>query len=713
MTTQTLLIELLTEELPPKALNNLGNHFAASVAEGLEKAQLIDGAAEYTAYASPRRLAVQVKNVKAVQADQKIVKKGPAVANAMKDGAPTKALEGFARGAGAKIEDLTIVHDGKQDVYAYEYVQTGKPLGELLEDIINQAVKKLPIPKVMRWGSSTFTFVRPVHGLIVLHGDDIVDVSVLGLQSGNQTLGHRFLSNGEITIENADSYAAQMLEQGKVVASFAERKVAIQTALNEQAGRLKATVAADEALLDEVTALVEYPVVLEAGFEEHFLAVPQECLILTMQQNQKYFPLLDQNGKLMNRFLLVSNLQTEDPSHIIQGNERVLRARLSDAEFFYKQDQKATLESRLPKLENVVYHNKIGSQAERIGRLQSIAAHIAKALGADAAAAERAARLAKADLVTEMVGEFPELQGTMGKYYARLDGETEEIAEAIEQHYWPRFAGDNLPQSKIAIAVALADKLETLVGIWGIGQIPTGDKDPYALRRATLGILRILMLPECKGDELGLGKLIDKTYETFPRVWKDMANSLEQQHFVFNITSFIETRLAILLQNEYSQDVISAVLKGPKQNPEESKERVRLWFHKLYNLHAKLQAVAAFKQLPEAAALAAANKRVQNLLKKADAELGEVNESLLQQDEEKALYAAAQGLQPKIAAAVAEGNFQTALSELASVKPQVDAFFDGVMVMAEDPAVKQNRLNLLNRLAEQMNAVADIALLGE
>ena len=714
MTTQTLLIELLTEELPPKALNNLGNHFAASVAEGLEKAQLIDGATEYTAYASPRRLAVQVKNVKAVQADQKSVKKGPAVANAMKDGAPTKALEGFARGAGAKIEDLTIIHDGKQDVYAYEYVQTGKPLGELLEDIINQAVKKLPIPKVMRWGSSTFTFVRPVHRLIVLHGGDIVNVSVLGLQSGNKTLGHRFLSSGEIAIENADSYAAQMREQGKVVASFAERKAAIQTALNKQAGRLNATVAADEALLDEVTALVEWPVVLEAGFEEHFLAVPQECLILTMQQNQKYFPLLDQNGKLMNRFLLVSNLQTEDPSHIIQGNERVLRARLSDAEFFYKQDQKATLESRLPKLSSVVYHNKIGSQAERIERLQSIAAHIAKALGADAAAAERAARLAKADLVTEMVGEFPELQGTMGKYYARLDGETEEIAEAIEQHYWPRFAGDNLPQSKIAIAVALADKLETLVGIWGIGQIPTGDKDPYALRRATLGILRILMLPECKGDQLGLGQLIDKTYETFPRGWKDMANSLEQQHFVSNIASFIETRLAILLQNEYSQDVISAVLKGPKQTPEEvKKDKTARLFHQLHNIRAKLQAVAAFKQLPEAAALAAANKRVQNLLKKADAELDAVNESLLQQDEEKALYAAAQSLQPKIASAVADGNFQTALSALASVKPQVDAFFDGVMVMAEDAAVKQNRLNLLNRLAEQMNAVADIALLSE
>ena len=680
MTTQTLLIELLTEELPPKALNNLGNHFAASVAEGLEKAQLIDGAAEYTAYASPRRLAVQVKNVKAVQADQKIVKKGPAVANAMKDGAPTKALEGFARGAGAKIEDLTIINDGKQDVYAYEYVQTGKPLGELLEDIINAAVKKLPIPKVMRWGSSTFTFVRPVHGLIVLHGSDIVNVSVLGLQSGNKTLGHRFLSNGEITMENADSYAAQMREQGKVVASFAERKAAIQTALNEQAGRLNATVAADEALLDEVTALVEWPVVLEAGFEEHFLAVPQECLILTMQQNQKYFPLLDQNGKLMNRFLLVSNLQTE-------GNERVLRARLSDAEFFYKQDQKATLESRLPKLSSVVYHNKIGSQAERIERLQSIAAHIAKALGADAAAAERAARLAKADLVTEMVGEFPELQGTMGKYYARLDGETEEIAEAIEQHYQPRFAGDNLPEGKVATAVALADKLETLVGIWGIGLIPTGDKDPYALRRSALGILRMLMQ-----YGLDVNELIQTTFDSFPQ-------GLLNEKTPSETADFMQARLAVLLQNDYPQDIVAAVLaKQPRR---------------LDDVVAKLQAVAAFKQLPEAAALAAANKRVQNLLKKADAELGAVNESLLQQDEEKALYAAAQGLQPKISAAVAEGNFQTALSELASVKPQVDAFFDGVMVMAEDAAVKQNRLNLLNRLAEQMNAVADIALLSE
>ena len=685
--TQTLLIELLTEELPPKALNNLGNHLAASIAEGLEKAQLIEGAAEYTAYASPRRLAVQVKNVKAVQADQHVVKKGPAVANAMKDGAPTKALEGFARSCGAEIADLKIVNDGKQDVYAHEFTQQGKGLSELLEDIINQAVKKLPIPKVMRWGSSTHTFVRPVHGLVVMHGADTVAANVLGLQSRNHTLGHRFLSQGEVVFAHADEYADKMRDAGKVIASFADRKAAIQTALNKQAGRLNATVAADEALLDEVAALVEWPVVLEAGFEAHFLAVPQECLILTMQQNQKYFPLLDASGKLMNRFLLVTNLQTEDPSHIISGNERVLRARLSDAEFFYKQDQKATLESRLPKLSQVVYHNKLGNQAERLNRLMSISGAIAKALGADAAVAERATRLSKADLVTEMVGEFPELQGTMGKYYARLDGESEEIANAIEQHYRPRFAGDELPEGKTATTAALADKLETLIGIWGIGLIPTGDKDPYALRRSALGILRMLM-----NSDLSISEVLHAAYATFP------AGKLAE-NTVAEVADFMQARLAVLLQNDYPQDIVAAVLA---QQPD-----------RLNDLTAKLQAVAAFKQLPEAAALAAANKRVQNLLKKADAELGAVNESLLQQAEEQALFAAAQALQPKIAAAVAGNDFQTALTELAAIKPQVDAFFDGVMVMADDAAVKQNRLNLLNQLAGQMNAVADISRLGE
>ena len=683
MSQHTLLIELLTEELPPKALNNLGNHFAQSIVEGLEKTQLIDGEIQFTPYASPRRLAVQVANVKAVQADQHLVKKGPAVS------ANEKAIAGFARSCGVEVGSLKVMNDGKQDIYAHEFTQTGQTLADLLGEIVNAAVKKLPIPKVMRWGSSTHTFVRPVHGLVAMHGANVLPVNVLGLDSRNFTLGHRFLSQGEIVFAQADDYAKQLAEQGKVIANFAERKNTIQAALNEQAGSLKATVAADESLLDEVTALVEYPVVLQAGFEAHFLAVPQECLILTMQQNQKYFPLLDAQGKLMNRFLLVSNLQATDPSHIIHGNERVLRARLSDAEFFYKQDQKATLESRLPKLASVVYHNKIGSQAERIERLQTIAAYIASALGADKAAAERAARLAKADLVTEMVGEFPELQGTMGKYYAQLDGEQPEIALAIEQHYQPRFAGDALPENAIGTAVALADKLETLVGIWGIGLIPTGDKDPYALRRAALGVLRMLM-----NYPLSINDLLNTVADQFPaNVLADKAKTVAE------IADFMQARLAVLLQNDYSQDVVAAVLA---QRPD-----------RLNDLAAKLQAVEQFKQLPESAALAAANKRVQNLLKKADAQLGDVNASLFAQNEEKALFAAAQDLQPKVADAAKRGNFQAALTELAAIKPQVDAFFDGVMVMAEDAAVKQNRLNLLNLLASLMNAVADIALLSE
>ena len=685
--TQTLLIELLTEELPPKALNNLGNHFAQSIAEGLEKAQLIDGTTQYTAYASPRRLAVSVANVKPVQADQHVVRKGVSVAAGMKDGVPTKALEGFARSCGVEIGSLKIIHDGKQDVYAHEFTQAGQTLAALLGEIINTAIKKLPIPKVMRWGSSTHTFVRPVHGLVALHGADVVPVNVLGLDSGRQTLGHRFLSQGAIIFAQADDYAKQIAEQGKVIASFAERRAAIKAALDKVSGSLNARVAADDALLDEVTALVEYPVVLQAEFEAHFLAVPQECLILTMQQNQKYFPLLDQNGKLMNRFLLVSNLQTADPSHIIHGNERVLRARLSDAEFFYKQDQKATLESRLPKLEHVVYHNKIGSQAQRIDRLQTIAAHIAEQLGTDRATAERAARLAKADLVTEMVGEFPELQGTMGKYYAVLDGEQPEIAAAIEQHYQPRFAGDKLPESPIATAVALADKLETLVCIWGIGLIPTGDKDPYALRRAALGVLRMLM-----NSPLSINDLLTTVAAQFPR-------DLLAANTVTEVADFMQARLAVLLQNDYAQDTVAAVLA---QRPD-----------RLDDLADKLQAVESFKKLPEAAALAAANKRVQNLLKKADAQLGAVQENLLQEDAERALFAATQALRPTVQAALAKHDFQAALTALAAVKPQVDAFFDNVMVMADDAAVKQNRLNLLNELSQLMNAVADISLLGE
>ena len=687
MSTESLLIELRTEELPPKALNNLGESFTASIIEQLQKDHFIAENTEYKVFASPRRLGVLVKNVASMQADQQVVKKGPSVANGMKDGEPTKALLGFARGAGAEVADLKVIHDGKQDVYAYEYTQSGQSLESVMADVLAQAVKKLPIPKVMRWGSSTHTFVRPVHGLVVMLGKTVLNTEVLGLTSQNWTLGHRFMATEPVVFAEASEYESKMAEKGKVIASFAARRALIDEHLAQAAGKLNATVAADEALRDEVTALVELPVVLEAGFEAHFLNVPQECLILTMQQNQKYFPLLDANGKLMNRFLLVSNIKAQDPVHVITGNERVLRARLSDAEFFYQTDLKKPLESRLPRLQNVVYHNKLGSQSERIARLVAIAGKVASKIGADLAQTERATLLAKADLVTEMVGEFPELQGTMGKYYAQHDGETAVVAQALEQHYQPRFAGDDLPETTVATSVALADKLEAIVGIWGIGLIPTGDKDPYALRRAALGVVRMLMQ-----YPVSLPALVQDAFDSFP-VGKLAANTVAE------VTDFMYARLAVLLQGDYAQDVVAAVLAHRPDS--------------LHDLTARLEAVSEFKALPEAAALAAANKRVHNLLKKTDGELGAVNPVLLQEDAEKALYAATEGLQAAIASAMSEQNFKAALSQLATLRAPVDAFFDGVMVMADDAALKQNRLNLLHQLNLQLNAVADIALLND
>ena len=687
MSTESLLIELRTEELPPKALNNLGESFAASIIEQLQKDHFIAETADYKVFASPRRLGVLVKNVASMQADQQVVKKGPSVANGMKDGEPTKALMGFARGAGAEVADLKVIHDGKQDVYAYEYTQSGQSLESVMADVLAQAVKKLPIPKVMRWGSSTHTFVRPVHGLVVMLGKTVLNTEVLGLTSQNWTLGHRFLATEPVVFTDANEYESKMAEKGKVIANFTARRALIDEHLAQAAGKLNATVAADEALRDEVTALVELPVVLEAGFEAHFLNVPQECLILTMQQNQKYFPLLDANGKLMNRFLLVSNIKAQDPVHVITGNERVLRARLSDAEFFYQTDLKKPLESRLPRLQNVVYHNKLGSQSERIARLVAIAGKVASKIGADLAQTERATLLAKADLVTEMVGEFPELQGTMGKYYAQHDGETAVVAQALEQHYQPRFAGDALPETTVATSVALADKLEAIVGIWGIGLIPTGDKDPYALRRAALGVVRMLMQ-----YPVGLPALVQDAFDSFP-AGKLAANTVAE------VIDFMYARLAVLLQGDYAQDVVAAVLAHRPDS--------------LHDLTARLEAVSEFKALPEAAALAAANKRVHNLLKKTDGELGAVNPVLLQEDAEKALFAATEGLQAAIASAMNEQNFKAALSQLATLRAPVDAFFDGVMVMADDAALKQNRLNLLHQLNLQLNAVADIALLND
>ncbi|WP_035055917.1 glycine--tRNA ligase subunit beta [Andreprevotia chitinilytica] len=685
--TQTLLIELFTEELPPKALPKLGAAFAKSLFDELAKLGFVDAGVEYHAFASPRRLAISIPQVLAVQPDQRIERKGPAVAAGFKDGQPTPALAGFARSCGVTVDALEQGSDGKQDVFIFRSVKTGEPLSAVLSGLIDAALKKLPAPKMMRWGDRDGQFIRPVHGLTVLHGADVVPAKVLHLESGRTTQGHRFLSKGPVELKTAEGYERQLFEEGKVVASFAARRSLVGHRLETAAKRLNATIAADDALFDEVTALVEWPVVLEAGFEAEFLKVPQECLILTMQQNQKYFPLLDTNGKLMNRFLLVSNLETADSSFITGGNERVLRARLSDAKFFFEQDQKRRLESRVPGLATVVYHNKIGSQLERVNRLVKIAGEIGPALGAQKAVAERAAYLAKADLLTDMVGEFPELQGIMGMYYAGLDGEGETVANAIEGHYHPRFAGDTLPQGPVAQAVSLADKLESIVGIWGIGLIPTGDKDPFALRRAALGVVRQLLdLP------LDLRSLLVATDAAFPA-------GVVAEGTVDGVYGFMLDRLKNYLAADFPAADIDAVLA---LNPPRFDEVL-----------ARLKAVAEFKALPESAALAAANKRIRNILKKVEGGVPAINASLFNEAAEKSLFDALQTLQTPVEAAVKSHDFTGALKQLAAFKAPVDAFFEGVMVMADDLAVRGNRLALLSALADLMNRVAELSLLAE
>ncbi|WP_028453514.1 glycine--tRNA ligase subunit beta [Chitinilyticum aquatile] len=687
---ETLLIELFTEELPPKALPKLGAAFSSAISEELVKLGFAAAGTECTSYASPRRLAVSIPGVLAVQPDQQIEKKGPAVASGFKDGQPTPALLGFARGCGLAADQLDQLEkgsDGKQEVFIFRSQKQGEPLAAVLSGIIEAALKKLPAPKMMRWGDRDGMFIRPVHGLTVLHGANVVPAKILHLESGRVSRGHRFLSAGEVSFAHADEYASKMRLEGKVVASFAERRAQIGEQLALAAAKLNATIAADAALFDEVTALVEWPVVLQGEFEADFLKVPQECLILTMQQNQKYFPLLDANGRLMNQYLLVSNIDPADPSHVVNGNSRVLRARLSDAKFFFEQDQKQKLDARVGKLAHVVYHNKIGSQLERVTRLETIAGEIAKLLGSDAAKATRAAYLAKADLLTDMVGEFPELQGIMGQYYARIDGEDTEVAYAVEAHYKPKFAGDTLPEGAVAQAVSLADKLETLVGIWGIGLIPTGDKDPFALRRAALGVLRMLLqLP------LNVRQLLTIAASTFP-------TGVVAAGTVDGVYGFMLDRLKNYLAADYPAADIDAVLA---QRPEQLDE-----------VQARLAAVAEFKALPEAASLAAANKRIRNILKKVEGDLPQLNATLFAQDEERALAAASEAVAAQAAPLLAAGDYVGALTALAALKAPVDAFFDGVMVMADDLAVRGNRLALLNQLAGQMNTVAELALLAE
>lgn len=684
---QTLLIELFTEELPPKALPKLGASFAQTLFDELARLGFVDKSVEYFTFASPRRLAVSIPDVVRVQPDQQIEKKGPAVAAGFKDGQPTPALAGFARSCGVTPEQLEKTHDGKQDIFVFRSTKAGEELAAVLAGLIELALKKLPAPRMMRWGDRDGAFIRPIHGLLAMHGADVIPAHALHLKSGRVTQGHRFLSKGPIELAHADEYARALYEAGCVVANFTARRNLIEDRLTTAAQAVNATIAPSGGLLDEVTALVEWPVVYTGEFSPDFLKVPQECLILSMQQHQKYFPLLDSNGKLLPRFLVVSNLETNDPSHIIHGNERVLRARLSDAQFFFEQDQKSKLETRVGKLTNVVYHNKIGSLFERIERLVKLAGEIAASLGADRALAERAAYLAKADLVSDMVGEFPELQGIMGMYYARHDGENEVVAQAIEGHYHPRFAGDTLPQGPVAQAVSLADKLEAIVGIYGIGLIPTGDKDPFALRRAALGVLRMLLqLP------LDLNALLNATAATFPQ-------GVVSDNVAAGVADFMQERLKNYLQAEYPAADIEAVLA--------------LRLQRFDDVSKRLDAVATFRALPEAAALAAANKRIRNILKKVEGEIPALNPALLVEDAEKALHAAFVSVAPSVQTALAAQDFTGALKQLAALKAPVDAFFDGVMVMADDLAVRGNRLALLSGLAGIMNQVAELSLLAE
>ena len=684
-----LLIELRTEELPPKSLKALSDSFSSAVFAALKEQAFVPADSVCTPYATPRRLALTVSQVAAVQPDRVIEKKGPAVASGLDaSGKPTKALEGFMRSAGVTFEQMQKAGDGKAEYFVARIEKKGESLDAHLSEIIVQALKKLPIQKLMRWGDSEHQFVRPVHGLIVLHGTRIVPCEVLGLNSGNTTRGHRFLSSGEIVINSPDEYAAKLMA-GKVIASIPERRASIAAQLDAKAAELKATINPSDGLLDEVSALVEWPVVYVGEFESEYLEVPQECLILTMQQNQKYFPLLDAERKLLNKFLIVSNMQVDDPKHIIGGNARVVRPRLSDARFFYNQDRKTTLASRLDKLASVVYHNKIGSVLQRVERLENLAQKIAVRLGANASLAARAARLAKADLVTDMVGEFPELQGIMGRYYALHDGEDAAVADAVQSHYQPRFAGDALPQGAIASAAALADKLDAMTGFFGIGQIPTGDTDPFGLRRAALGVLRILIeapLP------LDLAELITDAQSGF-------AAGILTQPVDEALLDFMFDRLRGLLKDAgHAQDVVEAVLA---QRP----TRIDL-------VPARLDAVRAFLALPEALALAAANKRIGNILKKAEAALPIPDAALLQEDAEKALYDRIQEIAPVVKAHVASEAYADALKALASVRAEVDLFFDKVMVNVDDSALRANRLGLLKALFDQLNAVADISKLG-
>ena len=718
MNTAPLLVELFVEELPPKALRQLGDAFADVLFAQLTAQGLTCSAAQSTAYATPRRLAVHITGVRA-RADDKAVshKLMPAPVGLTADGKATPALlkKLAALGADASaVANLERVNDGKAEVLHLHSTVRGAVLAEGLQKALDDAIAKLPIPKVMRYqlqdGWSSVHFVRPAHGLVALHGAEVVPVTALGLSAGRVTHGHRFeAAQDPITLADADSYARQLREEGAVIASFAERRAEVQRQLAAAAQAVGGGAHAieDAALLDEVTALVERPKVLTCQFDAEYLAVPQECLILTMKANQKYFPLLAADGRLTNRFLVVSNISPDDASAVIQGNERVVRPRLADAQFFFNQDRKKTLASRVPQLAKVVYHNQLGTQGERVERVRAIAKAIGSQLFAHLTHAnallqtaegeiaedwlltciDNAALLAKTDLVTDMVGEFPELQGTMGAYYAVNDGLPDEVAHAIEDHYKPRFAGDSLPRETVGVVVALADKLETLVGMFGTGNPPTGDRDPFALRRHALGVIRMLVE---KNLPLSLQELIAHAQPAFKAKIADISEPL---------SGFIYERLAGSLREQgYSAQEVDAVLAL----------RPAL----LAQVAPQLQAVRAFANLPEAPALTAANKRVTNILKKAGEVDAHVNTGLLREAAEKDLHVALQAIAPKADAQFEQGDYTASLKTLAALRAPVDAFFEHVMVNAEEADLRLNRLGLLKALHRAMNRVADLSRLA-
>jgi len=712
MKTENLLVELFVEELPPKALRKLGESFAALIHASLKSQQLVvDGA--LTAFASPRRLGLHLEGVSAQAPERAVrIKLMPVAVGLDASGQPTPALLKKLAASGLPADTpLERALDGKAEALFANTVQAGASLAQGLQTALQDMLKALPIPKVMRYqladGWTDVDFVRPAHGLVALHGSELVPVQLLGLQAGRSTRGHRFeAQQAVIELTHADAYAEALRTQGAVMASFDERREAIRTQLDAAGAKLQLKPIADDALLDEVTALVERPNVLTCAFEEEFLAVPQECLILTMKANQKYFPLLDAQGKLTRHFLVVSNIAPEDASAVIQGNERVVRPRLADAKFFFDQDRKKTLAERVPGLAKVVYHGSLGSQGDRAERVRAIAHAIVNQLRnatlpytVDArdqfdvldSKVQQAAQLAKTDLLTDMVGEFPELQGVMGGYYARHEGLRDGVAIAIEDHYKPRFAGDALPRNHTGTVLALADKLETLVGLFGIGQLPTGDKDPFALRRHALGIIRILLE---KNLPLALPNLVDAGLAAFPEGM--LSNSKARDELL----QFAYERLTgSLREHGYSaQEVDAVVAQRPAQ-----------WG----DIPKRLAAVRAFAALPESPSLAAANKRVGNILKKSDEAPAELSAALLKEPAEQQLAKALAAADAKAQPLFEQGDYTGSLRELASLKAPVDAFFDAVMVNADDAALRANRLALLRALHGAMNRVADLSRLAQ